>query len=235
MSWPTTSEGMRSGVNWTRLKSRSREAAKALTSSVLATPGTPSSNTWPRTRRATTRPVTTRSWPTTALATSSRTRRTALRGASLEGTPLDGTAHLPAQHLGILGDGYQRPLVGGGRAGKHGSHLVLGTPDAGGRRLGHRIDCRVGRQPEALRQRPAGAVPHEVGRPAPCVRPLEEAADGRHQLGARDLHWLGLEDRAPETAGAPQGQQDEGDAELHERQLHVRRDEVDEGLASAAG
>ncbi len=47
MTWPMTSDGMRSGVNCTRLKSRSRAAASALTSSVLAVPGTPSSSTWP--------------------------------------------------------------------------------------------------------------------------------------------------------------------------------------------
>ena len=42
-----TSDGIRSGVNCTRLKSRSSAAATAFTSSVLATPGTPSSSTWP--------------------------------------------------------------------------------------------------------------------------------------------------------------------------------------------
>ena len=34
-------------MNCTRLKSRSSAAASAFTSSVLATPGTPSSSTWP--------------------------------------------------------------------------------------------------------------------------------------------------------------------------------------------
>src|SRR5438477_4065949 len=105
---------MRSGVNWTRLKSRSRAAARVLTSRVLATPGTPSRRTWPRTRRATTRAVTTRSWPTTALATSSRTRRTAWRGPSSAAT-----GHLPAQHLRILGDGDELALVAGGRSVQH--------------------------------------------------------------------------------------------------------------------
>jgi hypothetical protein len=49
-------------------------AASVLTSSVLATPGTPSSSTWPRTSSAATGPTgcrpTTTSWPTTTLATS---------------------------------------------------------------------------------------------------------------------------------------------------------------------
>ncbi len=41
-------------MNCTRLKSRSSAAASAFTSSVLATPGTPSSSTWPRTSSAAT-------------------------------------------------------------------------------------------------------------------------------------------------------------------------------------
>ena len=81
MSWPVTSEGMRSGVNWTRFKSRSRAAASVLTISVLATPGTPSSSTWPRASSAATRPDSVPSWPTTTLATSSRTTRMAARGS----------------------------------------------------------------------------------------------------------------------------------------------------------
>ena len=44
---PTTSEGMRSGVICTRRNSRPKQIASARTISVLATPGTPSSSTWP--------------------------------------------------------------------------------------------------------------------------------------------------------------------------------------------
>jgi hypothetical protein len=40
--WPVTSAGIRSGVNCTRLKSRSSAAASVFTIRVLATPGTPS-------------------------------------------------------------------------------------------------------------------------------------------------------------------------------------------------
>ena len=57
-SEPVTSPGIRSGVNCTRLVSTSSAAARARTSSVFATPGTPSSRTWPRQSSATTRPVT---------------------------------------------------------------------------------------------------------------------------------------------------------------------------------
>ena len=52
------------------------------TSSVLATPGTPSSSTWPRQSRAITSPVTAASWPTTALATSARSGTQRLAGAA---------------------------------------------------------------------------------------------------------------------------------------------------------
>ena len=51
------SPGIRSGVNWTRLKSNRSAAASDRTSSVLATPGTPSSSTWPRHSSAITSPV----------------------------------------------------------------------------------------------------------------------------------------------------------------------------------
>jgi hypothetical protein len=42
------SEGIRSGVNWIRLKLTSRIRAIELTIRVLASPGTPTSRTWPR-------------------------------------------------------------------------------------------------------------------------------------------------------------------------------------------
>src|SRR5512140_2945900 len=49
---PSTSPGMRSGVNWTRLNPTPSAAAKARASSVLAVPGTPSTRTCPSERRA---------------------------------------------------------------------------------------------------------------------------------------------------------------------------------------
>src|SRR5699024_123808 len=67
MREPVTSPGIRSGVNCTRFVSTSRLADRARTSSVFATPGTPSSRTWPRHNRPMTRPVTAASWPTAAL------------------------------------------------------------------------------------------------------------------------------------------------------------------------
>ena len=49
---PVMSEGIRSGVNWMRLKSMSRIRASVLTISVLARPGTPTSRQWPRVKIA---------------------------------------------------------------------------------------------------------------------------------------------------------------------------------------
>src|SRR3954471_11171511 len=137
---------MRSGVNCRRLNSRSSDAARALTRSVLATPGTPSSRTWPRTSRATTNAVTTRSWPTIALPTSSRTRRTASLGPSF----LDGTAHLPAQGFDLLGNRHQRPLVGRLGAGEHGAHLVRRAAGASGDGVRDLVRRRRRRPPEAV-------------------------------------------------------------------------------------
>ena len=55
-SWPVTSDGIRSGVNCTRLKSKASASASVLTNKVLATPGTPSNSTCPRTSNAATSP-----------------------------------------------------------------------------------------------------------------------------------------------------------------------------------
>ena len=61
---PVTSLGMRSGVNCTRLKLRCMAWASELMSSVLARPGTPSSNAWPRAKIATSTCSITSCWPT---------------------------------------------------------------------------------------------------------------------------------------------------------------------------
>src|ERR1051325_6670952 len=67
MSVPVISDGMRSGVNWMRLKSRSRISASVLMSSVLARPGTPTSRQWPREKSAVRTSSMTLSWPTITL------------------------------------------------------------------------------------------------------------------------------------------------------------------------
>src|SRR5215475_15114922 len=69
---PSTSPGIRSGVNWMRPNFSVSAAAKACASNVLAVPGTPSSRTWPPTRRLVSIRSMASSWPTTAFRTSSR-------------------------------------------------------------------------------------------------------------------------------------------------------------------
>ena len=51
MSVPVMSIGIRSGVNWMRLNFSDIVSASLLTSSVLASPGTPISRAWPRAKR----------------------------------------------------------------------------------------------------------------------------------------------------------------------------------------
>jgi hypothetical protein len=134
MTCPVTSDGIRSGVNWTRLKSRSRVRARVLTSSVLATPGTPSSSTCPLTSSAATSPDTAPSCPTTALAISSRTRSTA---------PL-GPAGSAGREAGVAGPGGRGPAP----AGAWGTGVVslTGTPYLGvraRRSVAGRVGSRV--------------------------------------------------------------------------------------------
>src|SRR5438067_6617589 len=147
---------MRSGVNCTRLKSRSSVAASVLTSSVLATPGTPSNSTWPRTSRATTSPVRTPSWPTTAFVTSSRTARTASRGSRSRARArlvLAGTGDLLADGLHGLGQGDERGLVGRRRAVQEGDDDVGRATGARRDRAGQLVGRRVHGGAQPLGQR----------------------------------------------------------------------------------
>ena len=61
---PSTSLGMRSGVNWMRLKRVSMSRAMSRANNVLATPGTPSMSTWPSARMAVSTRSTVASCPT---------------------------------------------------------------------------------------------------------------------------------------------------------------------------
>ncbi len=71
---PVTSLGIRSGVNWMRLKLQVEAAASARATSVLPSPGAPSMRTCPRATRPTRSPSTSSSWPTTTRAISVRMR-----------------------------------------------------------------------------------------------------------------------------------------------------------------
>ena len=62
-SVPVMSAGMRSGVNWMRLKWRSMARLMVWTMSVLASPGTPTMRQWPRAKMAVSRSSMICSWP----------------------------------------------------------------------------------------------------------------------------------------------------------------------------
>ncbi len=64
ISVPVMSEGIRSGVNWTRLNSSSMIPARVEMSRVLASPGTPTRRQWPLQKRAIRISSITLSWPT---------------------------------------------------------------------------------------------------------------------------------------------------------------------------
>jgi hypothetical protein len=75
MSVPVMSDGIMSGVNWMRRNERLEIRATVLTSSVLASPGTPMSRTCPRANRPVRSSSTTSSWPMMTLPISARSRR----------------------------------------------------------------------------------------------------------------------------------------------------------------
>ena len=71
---PVMSAGMRSGVNWMRLNSHPSTRARVRTSSVFATPGTPSMSAWWPVKMAISALSITSSWPMMTLRTSARAR-----------------------------------------------------------------------------------------------------------------------------------------------------------------
>src|SRR5215470_5286003 len=102
---PSTSPGIRSGVNWMRPNCRCRPAANARVIMVLAVPGTPSSRICPPTRRLVSIRSMTASWPTTALRTSPRTRSVIAR---MSCTSIE---HFPLPTVSLAGEPHQRRLV----------------------------------------------------------------------------------------------------------------------------
>src|SRR6266702_7288523 len=219
MVWPVMSEGIRSGVNCTRLNSRSRLAASALVSSVLAVPGTPSSSTCPRTSSAATSPDTAPSWPTTALAISSRTRSTA---------SLAGTGDLPTDGINSLAERDQRGLVVRGCGCYHCEHSFGEHTGPGGDGGGELLGWRRGGHAEPFADGAAQVSGEQVGCLAPLAGPLQQVADGDDQLGAGQPHRLRLTDRLAEAPRPPQHQHGEGDHQLPQRQLDPRCDQVGE-------
>src|SRR5262245_21506115 len=196
MSWPVTSDGIRSGVNWTRLTSRSSAAASALTISVLATPGTPSSSTWPRASSAATRPDRVPSWPTTSFATSSRTARMAVRGSRPSGASV-GSSYMGEDLLTDAVDGarqgHELAVVEHGLGPQRPPQHGLVHPCALGGHGRQHAQLRVAGHAEAIAQERPEVAPQQLagvlGRPAA----VEQAARRRHQLGPGHGDRLGLE------------------------------------------
>ena len=246
-SEPVRSPGIRSGVNCTRLVSMSSAAARLRTSSVLATPGTPSSRMWPRQSRATSRPATAASWPTTALATSARTASSAERARSGLRRPSDGCRRLrgaavrlragwgcsgarswvvgPLLEVGeLLGQVDQGGVVGRGRPEQDGSR-----PRRAGRPVAVETACTSG----------AGAAPRPTAsrrvsrslrcpsaarrRRGPVAGPAVEAPaalgglDGAHHDRQRLAH------EATEPAAAGEREEHDGDADAARRPGGPRR------------
>src|SRR3954454_24688464 len=78
---PTRSAGTRSGVNCTRLNVPPRTEASVFTVSVLASPGTPSSSTWPPASSDTSSRSSIASWPTITRLISKSASSRAARGS----------------------------------------------------------------------------------------------------------------------------------------------------------
>src|SRR5215218_1930582 len=97
ISVPVMSAGMRSGVNWIRLKLRSRISASVFTSSVFASPGTPVIRQWPPVKSAIRIWSTTASCPTITLRSSDRIR--SRPAPTFSATPSSGTS-LVAMNIG---------------------------------------------------------------------------------------------------------------------------------------
>ncbi len=81
-SVPVRSAGSRSGVNWMRWKSASRSSASVFTAVVLASPGTPSTSTWPSHSSAISNRCVRACWPTTRASSAAAIAANALSGAA---------------------------------------------------------------------------------------------------------------------------------------------------------
>ena len=204
-------------MNCTRRNSRSSAAASVFTSSVLATPGTPSSRTWPRTSRAATRPDSVPSWPTTTLATSSRTACIASRGTvsgrSAMGDLLaelgEGLAEATSAASSATGgpSASARDRVRGRRPARTASgvgQLVRSAPSAPGRARGRAS---------------GGPVRGAGGRRVPVPGAGEQVADGDDTI-SEPASWTGCASATGRPRRRPAtGEDDEGDEQLEQRQV----------------
>src|SRR3954471_10455727 len=135
------SEGIRSGVNWMRLKLSESASASVEMSSVFARPGTPTKRQCPREKRAIRSCSITASWPTTRLAISWAMRARARESSSISSASDEANAPLMASSLMMC---------------------LFGRDDSGGERQRLALallECRI---LEGLRQLQIGGVQFRV-------------------------------------------------------------------------
>src|SRR5688572_14978304 len=157
---PRMSPGIRSGVNWMRLKSRFSVRAKQCAISVFAVPGGPSSSTWPPENSATSSNSSVSCWPTTTLPISARiwsanplTRLTSMnRLLSPAVKPARhphqvGAVFRPLRLFGELAQCLGRPLALGQKLERAGELLaprLVADPDRAGDHVARRLGIAVG-------------------------------------------------------------------------------------------
>src|SRR5512133_493921 len=198
---PRTSPGIRSGVNWIRLNPIPSAVAKARASSVLATPGTPSTSTCPSESSATSRRSRALSWPTTTLWISARSRSVTSR------ITVSSIRHLLSPPVNCL-------------RGPDG--LLLATDPPRGQLLYARLD-RPERPAPAPRLRrlgePRGILPRLARRAQPMGHPL---------LRGAEVGGGGVREVSP-VAQQRRGRLDEREPPLLQRPLRrARAPEADE-------
>src|SRR3954453_19545420 len=196
--WPITSDGMRSGVNWMRRNSRSRAAATALTTSVFATPGTPSSRTWPRTSSAATKPESVPSWPTTTFPTSSRNARIGPRGSNWSAA--DSIEGLPADAVELVCKVGERGLVEHWRVAQCPCHAVVIEAGAGRDETRHGLRVGARWHAETFTERSSRVETQGRGGGVGGVTALLETTDGSDELRTRDGHRLRFGDRTADAS-----------------------------------
>src|SRR5579884_432304 len=219
---PVTSPGIRSGVNWMRLKPSRITRAKLRAIRVLARPGKSSISTWPSESSASRISSSTSRLPTTAFSTSSSSRpastpTSATVGpsgiASLTGSPRSQTLHRPHQPLQPLQGEATLPPVRL-RIRHQGRERLLAQQPTGGLRAALQVERVMPRQTlldDRAQQRTQPVVEVEGGRAGEEHRALEPPQLGRPRLAGRPSPasqappgqgWVGL-------AGQPR-QQPEG-------------------------
>ena len=179
-----------SGVNCTRRKSTPIARANAFASSVLATPGTPSSSTCPPTAVPASSTSTTWSWPTTTLRTSRTTRSRSSFTASSRRPPTRATARPNARTLASSVTGASNAAI---------SSSVHPNDRAAPRDARRRRCCAPSPARAATRARAhrcAGA-----SAPALIVRAFEADRQRLHVLGARGREVAGVRGRADRSGG----------------------------------